>query len=135
MSELSVIECPVLRISLTVHLRHHLPSGVSSLTINVFCLYGAGRNEFDAGNIHFKGHWKRWAPKNRGFFGPFNCNERSKCHFSPKMWRFLGPTPTIGPCNGFTSIKGGNCTKCISYHFSPLMGPNPFTMAIGSGEP
>jgi hypothetical protein len=27
------------------------------------CLYGAGRNDFDAGNIHCKGDWKGWALK------------------------------------------------------------------------
>jgi hypothetical protein len=44
------------------------PSVLNStvLTINVpvvYCLYEAGRNDFDAGNIHFKGHGKGWALK------------------------------------------------------------------------
>jgi hypothetical protein len=26
-------------------------------------LYSAGRNDFDAGSIHYKGHWKGWALK------------------------------------------------------------------------
>ncbi len=34
------------------------------------CLYGAGRNNFDAGNIHFEGHWKGWALKIETFLGP-----------------------------------------------------------------
>jgi hypothetical protein len=25
--------------------------------------YGSGRNDFDAGSIHYKGHWKGWALK------------------------------------------------------------------------
>ncbi len=25
------------------------------------CLFGGGRNDFDAGNIHYQGHWKGWA--------------------------------------------------------------------------
>jgi hypothetical protein len=29
----------------------------------LFILYGAGRNEFDAGDIHYEGHWKGWALK------------------------------------------------------------------------
>jgi hypothetical protein len=32
------------------------------------CLYGAGRNNFDAGNIHYEGHLKGWALKSRLFF-------------------------------------------------------------------
>jgi hypothetical protein len=36
------------------------------------CLYGVGCNNFDAVNIHYKGHWKRRARKiqNRDCFGP-----------------------------------------------------------------
>ncbi len=33
-------------------------------------LYGVGRNDFDAGNIHYKGHWKGWALKIETFLGP-----------------------------------------------------------------
>ncbi len=29
------------------------------------CLYGAGRNDFDACNIHYEDHWKGWALKSR----------------------------------------------------------------------
>ncbi len=36
----------------------------------LFILYGAGRKNFDAGNIHHKGHWKGGGPENRDFFGP-----------------------------------------------------------------
>ncbi len=34
------------------------------------CLYGAGRNDFDVGYIHFEGHWKGWALKIETFLGP-----------------------------------------------------------------
>ncbi len=29
----------------------------------LFILYGAGRNDFDAGDIHYEGHCKGWALK------------------------------------------------------------------------
>ncbi len=29
-----------------------------------------GRNDFDAGNIQFEGHWKGWALKIKTFLGP-----------------------------------------------------------------
>ncbi len=29
----------------------------------LFTVYGAGPNDFDAGNIHYKSHWKGWALK------------------------------------------------------------------------
>ncbi len=32
-------------------------------------LYGGGHNDFDAGNIHYKGHWKVWSLKIKTF-GP-----------------------------------------------------------------
>jgi hypothetical protein len=34
------------------------------------CLYGAGRNDFDVGYIHFEGHWKGWALKIETFLSP-----------------------------------------------------------------
>jgi hypothetical protein len=34
------------------------------------CLFGAVRKDFDAGNIHYKGHWKGWALKIETFLGP-----------------------------------------------------------------
>jgi hypothetical protein len=33
-------------------------------------MYGTGRNDFDAGNIHYKVHWKWWAQKIETFWGP-----------------------------------------------------------------
>ncbi len=44
-----------------------------------------GRNEFDAGNIHYKGHWKGWALKNETFLVPENGNEGSERHLGPKI--------------------------------------------------
>ncbi len=34
------------------------------------CLYGTVRNDFEAGNIHYKGHWKGGGAENREFLGP-----------------------------------------------------------------
>ncbi len=34
------------------------------------CLYGAGHNDFVAGNIHFEGHWNGWTLKIETFLGP-----------------------------------------------------------------
>jgi hypothetical protein len=33
-------------------------------------LHGAGRNDFDADKIHYKGHWMVWALKIDTFLGP-----------------------------------------------------------------
>jgi hypothetical protein len=33
------------------------------------CLCGEGCNDFDAGKIYYKGHWKGWALKIKFFFG------------------------------------------------------------------
>ncbi len=35
-----------------------------------FCLYGAVRNGFEAGKIHYEGHWKGWALEIDTFLGP-----------------------------------------------------------------
>ncbi len=50
----------------------------------LFTVYGAGRNDFDAGNIHYKGHIEGVGPENRDFLGPLNGNERS-----PKKSRYI----------------------------------------------
>ncbi len=34
------------------------------------CLYGAERNDLDAGNIHYKDHWKRGGAENETVLGP-----------------------------------------------------------------
>jgi hypothetical protein len=36
--------------------------------MQVQCAYGAGRNNFDAGTIHYEGHRKGWALKSRHFW-------------------------------------------------------------------
>jgi hypothetical protein len=35
---------------------------------NIICFYGAGSNDFEAGNIHYKGHCKGWALKIETFW-------------------------------------------------------------------
>ncbi len=35
---------------------------------NIICFYGAGRNDFEACNIHCKGHCKGWALKIETFW-------------------------------------------------------------------
>ncbi len=49
------------------------------------CLYGGGRNYFDASKFHYKGHWKGWALKSR-FFGPEMATIKIL-----KIKTFLGP--------------------------------------------
>ncbi len=39
------------------------------MTCSTWGLYGGGHNDFDAGNTHYKGHWKGWALKIKTF-GP-----------------------------------------------------------------
>ncbi len=54
------------------------------ITINVHCcLYGAGRHDFYAGNIHFKGHWKRWALKIETFWA-LKWQQAKRVSFGPK---------------------------------------------------
>ncbi len=57
----------------------------------MFTIYGAGSNDFDAGNIHYEGHWKGWALK----------WQLAK----PKKGEISGPTPSNGLSNGFARIK------------------------------
>jgi hypothetical protein len=44
------------------------------LTVNVPVIYMARyvtvRNDFEAGNIHYEGHWKGWALEIEAFLGP-----------------------------------------------------------------
>ncbi len=51
---------------------------------------GAGHNDFDASNIHYKGKWKGVSPEYWDF-GPLNGNKQSKCQLDPKSWDFHGP--------------------------------------------
>jgi hypothetical protein len=55
------------------------------------CLYGAGRNDFDAGNIHYKGHWKEWALKFGTFLGPEMATSKARAIWAQKSRNFQGP--------------------------------------------
>jgi hypothetical protein len=48
---------------------------------------------------------ERVDPENQHFIGPWNGNERSKCHLGPKKSRFSGPTMSNGLSNEFSPIK------------------------------
>jgi hypothetical protein len=54
-------------IKLLVRYGELLPINVRYCTC---CYFGAGRNDFDVGNIHYEGHWEGWALKSRLFWGP-----------------------------------------------------------------
>ncbi len=54
-----------------------------------------GRYDFDAGNIHYKDHWKGWALKILTFSGPSG-TRFAHCHFSAqKSLDFHGPPLTM----------------------------------------
>jgi len=55
----------------------------------------------------FRGPLELVGTENRDFPGPWNGNERSKCHLSPNKLRFQGPPLQSfnGPSNGFAPIK------------------------------
>jgi hypothetical protein len=44
------------------------------------CLYGAGRNDFDAEKSSFEGHWKGWALKIKNFLGPEMVTSEASAH-------------------------------------------------------
>ncbi len=48
---------------------HNQYTNKNSGTIYTCCLYGAVCNDFEAGNIHYKGHWKGWALEIETFLG------------------------------------------------------------------
>ncbi len=50
------------------YLTHFSISRLISLLL--MYLYGAGHNDLDEGNIHYKGHWKGRALKILAFLGP-----------------------------------------------------------------
>jgi hypothetical protein len=63
------------------------------------CLYDAGRNDFDVGNIHYEGLWKGWALKIETFLGPEMATTEPtevSAIFGPKKFEstFLGPNGT-----------------------------------------
>ncbi len=61
-----------------------------------------GHNDFDAGNIHFNGHWKGWALKIKTFLGPERATSKASAQ---KSQDFSGSTPSNGPSNGFARNK------------------------------
>jgi hypothetical protein len=48
------------------------------------CLNGAGHNGFDAGNIHYKGHWKGRAQKIETFLGPEMATNKASAIWAQK---------------------------------------------------
>jgi hypothetical protein len=56
-----------------------------SLFMYTCCLHGAGRNDFDAGNIHYKGHGKGWALKSRLFWA-LKRQRAKRLPFGPKKF-------------------------------------------------
>ncbi len=55
------------------------------------CLYGAGRNYFDAGKSYFEGYWKGWALKIETFLGPKMAKSEASA-----MWAKKSFTPSFG---------------------------------------
>jgi hypothetical protein len=53
----------------------------------------------------FQGPLEGVGPKSLDYFGPWNGNQRRKCHLRPKKSRLSGPAPSNGPINGFSRIK------------------------------
>jgi hypothetical protein len=51
--------------------------GGIKLPMYLFFYMALGLNDFDAGNIHYKGHWKGWALKIEACLGPENGSEAS----------------------------------------------------------
>jgi hypothetical protein len=71
-----------------------------TIIVLVIYTYGTGRNDFDAGKSISKAIGR--GSENRDFFGPWNGNERSKCHLCPKKLTFWAH---LWPQNGFVRIK------------------------------
>jgi hypothetical protein len=65
-------------------------------------LYGAGRNDFDAGNIHYEGLWKGRALKT--FLGPEMATSEASAIWAPKN-RDFRTHPFNGLTNGVARIK------------------------------
>jgi hypothetical protein len=67
-------------------------------------LYGAGRTDFDAGNIHGQVPLEGVGPENRLFWA-LKWQQAKRVSFGPIKSRFSGPTPSNGPNNRFAHIK------------------------------
>jgi len=73
----------------------------------LFCLYGAGRNDFDAGNKHYKGHWKRWARENREFLGPEMATSEASSILAQKCGNFQGQPFSLALVMDLPPSRGG----------------------------
>jgi hypothetical protein len=77
-------------------------SGLFSYYYCTCCLYGVGRNDFDAGSIHRKG----LALKIKTFLGHEITTMEASVILAQKSTDFFsGPTTANGPSNGFARIK------------------------------
>jgi hypothetical protein len=54
-----------------------------------YCLYGAVRNGYEAGKIHYEGHWNGWALEIVTFLGP-EVATREASAFGPKKVEIPG---------------------------------------------
>jgi hypothetical protein len=61
--------------------------------------YGEVLNGFDAGNIHYEGHYKGWALKS-SLFWALKWQRAQQVLFGPKKVEISGPTPYDGPSIG-----------------------------------
>ncbi len=68
-----------------------------TLTINVPLVYSAGHIDFDAGKIHYKGHWKGVGPENRDFLGSEMATSEARAILAQKSRDFQGPPLPQGP--------------------------------------
>jgi hypothetical protein len=64
-------------------------------------LYGAERNDFDAGNIHHDGHWKGRALKSRLFWA-LKWQRAKRVTFGPKKVEAHPHRPLHGTCKRTT---------------------------------
>jgi hypothetical protein len=72
------------------------------------CLYGAGRNDFDAGTIHYEGSLEGVGPEIETFLGPKIATSEASAIWGPQKSRFhefhefQGPPLFLfnGPRNG-----------------------------------
>ena len=81
---------------------------------NYLLFYGTGRNNFEAGNIHYKVHFKGWALKIKTFLGPEMSTSTASAIW-PERSRFSGPNPHSGPSNGYASLKIITCKSKRQY--------------------
>ncbi len=68
-------------------------------------LYGAGRNDFDAGKSNVEGHWKGWALKIETFFSPEMATRETSAIWAQKSRDFQGPPLPIVRVMDFPASK------------------------------